>query len=50
MLNFEEELQKFTPIMEVDDIEDALYQESFTDTEEESHGRRRTADQEDRRR
>ena len=28
MLNFEEELQKFTPIMEVDDIEDALYQKS----------------------
>ena len=50
MLNFEEELQKFTPIMQVDDIEDALYQESFNDTEEEPRGRRRAAEQEDRRR
>ena len=50
MLNFEEELQKFTPIMEVDDIEDALYQESFTDAQEESQGRRRAAEREDRRR
>ena len=29
MLNFEEELQKFKPSMEIDDIEDALYQESL---------------------
>lgn len=29
MLNFEEELKKFTPSMEVDDIEEALYREDL---------------------
>ena len=29
MLNFEEELKKFKPSLEIDDIEDALYQESL---------------------
>ncbi len=29
MLNFEEELMKFKPSLEIDDIEDALYQESL---------------------
>ena len=31
MLNFEEELKKFQPILEVEDIEDAVYQEDLTD-------------------
>ena len=32
MLNFEEELQKFKPSLEIDDIEDALYQETLAGT------------------
>ncbi len=31
MLNYEEELKKFKPSLEVDDIEDAVYQEDLTD-------------------
>ena len=31
MLNFEEELKKFQPSLEVEDIEDAGYQEDLTD-------------------
>ena len=31
MLNFEEELKKFKPCLEVDDIEEAVYQEDLTD-------------------
>ena len=31
MLNFEEELKKFQPSLEVEDIEDAVYQEDMTD-------------------
>ena len=31
MLNFEEELMKFQPSLEVEDIEDAVYQEDLTD-------------------
>ena len=31
MLNFEEELKKFQPCLEVEDIEDAVYQEEMTD-------------------
>lgn len=31
MLNFEEELKKFKPSMEVEDIEQAVYQEDLTD-------------------
>ena len=31
MLNFEEELNKFKPSLEVEDIEDAVYQEEMTD-------------------
>ena len=31
MLNFEEELRKFQPSLEVEDIEDAVYQEDLTD-------------------
>ena len=31
MLNFEEELKKFKPSLEVEDIEDAVYQEDLTD-------------------
>lgn len=31
MLNFEEELKKFQPSVEVEDIEDAVYQEDLTD-------------------
>ena len=31
MLNFEEELKKFKPCLEVEDIEEAIYQEDLTD-------------------
>ena len=31
MLNFEEELKKFKPSLEVEDIEDARYQEDLSD-------------------
>lgn len=31
MIDFEEELKKFKPSMEVEDIEDAVYQEEMTD-------------------
>ena len=31
MLNLEEELKKFQPSLEVEDIEDAVYQEDLTD-------------------
>jgi len=30
-LNFEEELKKFQPSLEVEEIEDAVYQEDLTD-------------------
>lgn len=31
MLDFEEELKKFKPSLEIDEIEDAVYQEDLTD-------------------
>lgn len=31
MLNFEEELKKFQPSLEVEEIEDAVYQEDLSD-------------------
>ena len=31
MLNYEEELKKFQPSLEVQDIEEAVYQEDLTD-------------------
>ena len=31
MLKFEEELKKFKPSLEVEDIEEAVYQEDMTD-------------------
>ena len=31
MLNYEEELKKFKPSLEVDEIEDAVYQEDLSD-------------------
>jgi len=31
MLNFEEELKKFQPSLEIEDLEDAVYQEDLTD-------------------
>ena len=31
MLNYEEEQKKFKPSLEVEDIEDAVYQEDLTD-------------------
>ena len=31
MLNYEEELKKFQPSVEVEDVEDAVYQEDLTD-------------------
>ncbi len=34
MLSFEEELKKFRPSLEVEDIEQAVYQEDLTDITE----------------
>ena len=34
MLNFEEELKKFKPSLEVEDIEEAVYQEDLTDMQD----------------
>lgn len=31
MLDFEEELRKFKPSLEIEDIEDAVYQEDLSD-------------------
>ncbi len=31
MLNYEEEIKKFKPCLEVEDIEEAVYQEDLTD-------------------
>lgn len=31
MLNYEEELSKFKPSLEVEELEDAVYQEDLTD-------------------
>jgi len=31
MLDFEEELRKFKPVLEVEEIEDAVYQEDLSD-------------------
>ena len=31
MINFEEELKKFHPSLEVEDVEDAIYNEDVTD-------------------
>ncbi len=31
MINFEEELKKFEPSMEIDDAEDAIYSRDLTD-------------------
>ena len=31
MLNFEEELKKFQPSLEIEEIEDAVYQQDLTD-------------------
>lgn len=31
MLNFEEEVKKFQPSLEIEEIEDAIYQEDLTD-------------------
>lgn len=31
MLNFDEEIKKFKPCLEVEDIEEAIYQEDLTD-------------------
>ena len=31
MIDFEEELKKFHPIIEVEDIEDTIYNKEFTD-------------------
>ena len=31
MLNYEEEIKKFKPSLEVEDIEDAVYQEDLSD-------------------
>lgn len=31
MLNYEEELKKFQPSLEVEEIQDAVYQEDLTD-------------------
>lgn len=31
MLNYEEELKKFTPCLDVDDVETSVYQQDLTD-------------------
>lgn len=31
MLNYDEEVKKFQPSLEIEDIEDAIYQEDLTD-------------------
>lgn len=31
MLNFEEELKKYQPCLEIEEVEDAVYQEDLTD-------------------
>lgn len=31
MLNFDEEIKKFQPCLEIEDIEEAVYQEDLTD-------------------
>ena len=35
MLNYEEEIRKFKPSLEVEDIEDAVYEEDLTDMQDE---------------
>ena len=34
MLNYEEELKKFPPSLEVEDIEEAVYREDLTDMQD----------------
>ena len=34
MLNYEEELKKFKPSLEVEDIEEAVYREDLTDMQD----------------
>ena len=34
MLNYEEETRKFNPSLEVEDIEDAVYEEDLTDMQD----------------
>ena len=34
MLNYEEELKKFQPSLEVEDIEEAVYREDLTDMQD----------------
>ena len=34
MLNYEEELKKFLPSLEVEDIEEAVYREDLTDMQD----------------
>lgn len=34
MLNYEEELKKFKPSLEVEDIEEAVYKEDLTDVKD----------------
>ena len=34
MLNYEEEIRKFKPSLEVEDIEDAVYEEDLTDMQD----------------
>ena len=36
MLNYEEELKKFQPSLEVEDIEEAVYREDLTDMQDSS--------------
>ncbi len=48
MLNFEEELQKFKPSMEVDDIEESFYREDLNAGEPAERERRRDREESDR--
>ena len=31
MLNYDEELKKFSPVLDVDEVEDSIYQKDMTD-------------------
>lgn len=48
MLNFDEELEKFKPSMEVDDIEETLYRQDLTGADIADSGRRAEEDNADR--
>ncbi|MBO5093366.1 MAG: hypothetical protein J6C33_03285 [Lachnospiraceae bacterium] len=50
MINFEEELKKFHPSLEVEDAEDAIYNQDLTDVADMLVGMMKEAEKEDQRR